>query len=115
MTIVLSQTTGVQGDRDEVAIDLQRLRRHTRAVRDNPDVVHAILSFLLEDPPNASAAREVLGECDWDTQMDLWSCSPTAGGIWTTWQRDALKYGELRRSYDTWLARTGRPDTRSER
>ena len=108
MAITVGQQQGISDD-----IRLHRLRRHTTAVRENLDVVLAILEYLHMEPPNASAAREVLSECDRETQIDLWSCSPTAGGIWQTWMRDALKYGELTRSYDTYLARTGRQDTRS--
>lgn len=92
-------------------IALGRLRRHTAAVRDNPDLVHAILGFLLEDPPNASAAREILELSDQQLAIDLWSQSPTAGGIWQTWMRDALKYGRLdaTNSYSVYRARQGLP------
>ena len=87
------------------------LKRHTAAVRDNQITVLAILQFLFEEPPNASAAREALQECDQDLQTDLWSQSPTAGGIWQTWQRDALKYGdlELTNSYNVHRQRQGTP------
>ena len=87
------------------------LKRHTAAVRDNQITVLAILDFLLDDPPNASAAREALQECDQDVQTRLWSQSPTAGGIWQTWQRDALKYGDLdaTNSYNVHRQRTGTP------
>ena len=87
------------------------LKRHTAAVRDNQITVLAILQFLFEEPPNASAAREALQECEQDVQTDLWSQSPKAGGIWQTWQRDALKYGDidLTNSYNVHRQRTGQP------
>ena len=94
---------------------LSKLKRHTMAVRQNPDLVQAILEFLLEDPPNASAAREVLQTCERQVAIDLWSCSPTNGGIWETWMRDALKYGDVTttNSYAVFRARKGLPPLRT--
>ena len=109
MTLVISEKLepGALIDHDSY------LKRHTAAVRDNQITVLAILGFLFEDPPNASAAREALGECDHDVQTRLWSQSPTAGGIWQTWQRDALKYGDIdaTNSYNVHRQRTGLPPT----
>jgi hypothetical protein len=72
-----------------------KLRRHCEAIRRNKDVLASIFTFLNEDPPNASAAQECLEELSQEDQIALWSVSPTAGGVWHTWERDALKYGDL--------------------
>lgn len=68
-----------------------------------------IFLCLSEEPPNASAAREALEELDHDDQVAVWSCSTSDGGVWETWERDALKYGELTDSYHTWAMRKGIP------
>ncbi len=85
-----------------------KLRRHLLAIRDNQVSVAHIILFLAEEPPNASAAQECLLELDNEIRTDLWSCSTTAGGMWETWQRDALKYGTLDDSYDIYCRRMGR-------
>ncbi len=105
MSLILSQTVEMSPQIDHES----RLKRHTAAVRANQFTVLAILQHLLADPPRASAALECLEECDRDMQIDLWSHSPSAGGIWTTWQREALHTGELGRAYETHRQRIGLP------
>ena len=95
---------------------LTRLRRHVLGLRNNQESVALIVLTLLgyevelhyTGKPNASAAKEMLDELDWDDSIAIWSQSTTAGGFWETWQRDAMKYGELTGSYDTWKARTNK-------
>ena len=93
-----------------------RLRRHTSGLRRNQVPVALIvlalhgynvkLDFMGE--PNASAAKEMLDELGKDS-IDIWSCSTKDGGIWETWQRDAMKYGDLTttNSWNVWQARNG--------
>lgn len=89
-----------------------KLRRHTGAVRDNQIEVALIILYLagyeveLNDTgtPRASAAKEALCELDKQDQINVYSTSTTSGGIWQTWQRDALKNGDLdtTRSWSVW-------------
>ena len=87
-----------------------RRQVHLKAIRENQVSVANMIMFLAEDPPNASAAKECLDELDFDGQKGVWSCSTKDGGMWETWQRDALKYGDLTttNSYSVWKARNGR-------
>jgi hypothetical protein len=86
--------------------DWPKIRRaeHLAAIRRNQVSVAHMILFLAEDPPNASAAKEALDELGEDAR-GVWSCSTKDGGMWETWQRDALKFGELGRSWETWKAR----------
>lgn len=86
--------------KDPQASQLQRLKAHCLAVRRNKDILAHVFMFLSEDPPNASAAQEAFEEIDFDDKIAIWSVSPTAGGIWETWEREALKIGELGRAYE---------------
>ena len=81
-----------------------KLQRQMDAIRRNKHSVGHMFLFLCEDPPNASAAKECLDEIEHKDQTDIWSCSTKNGGVWETWERDALKYGDLdtTRSYETW-------------
>ena len=45
--------------------------------------------------PNASAAKEALDELSYEDSTAIWSVSTTAGSVWKTWERAALKTGEL--------------------
>lgn len=70
------------------------LTKHTEAIRRNKDILAYVFAFLSEDPPNASAAQESFEEiCDAD-KIALY-IAPSKGGIWRTWERDAIKYGSL--------------------
>ena len=81
-----------------------KLRRHLLAIRENQLSVAYMILYLngfdfeitASGPPLASAARECLRELDNHTMTNIWSCSTTSGGIWTTPQRHMLKYGEER-------------------
>jgi hypothetical protein len=86
-----------------------KLQQHVDALRRNKLTIGHIFLFLSEDPPNASAAREALGELSEKDQIAIWSISTKDGGVWETWERDALKYGdlELTGSWWTWCARRG--------
>ena len=78
-----------------------KLRKHTKAIRENQLSVAFMLLALngyecdmhRTDKPNASFAKECLDELDMEGQVGVWSCSTKAGGIWTTEQRRMLKYG----------------------
>ena len=79
-----------------------KLRKHCKAIRENPVSVAFMILYLhgyefelkRTDAPLASAARECLDELGYDG-IDIWSCSTTAGGIWTTEHRNMLKTGEI--------------------
>ena len=93
-----------------------RLRRHLFGLRKNQVSValivlalhgyHVRLEYLGE--PNASAAKEMLDELGGDS-VDVWSCSTKDGGFWETWQRDAMKYGDLTttNSWGVWSQKNG--------
>ena len=91
--------------------ETSKLQRHVDAIRRNKLTFAEIVLFLSEDPPNASAAREALEELDPQDRIDMWSVSTKAGGVWETWERDALKYGDLTTtgSYSTWCQRMNLP------
>ena len=77
-----------------------KLRKHCTAIRENQVSVLYILAALLGyevrriGEPNPEFARECLEEIEFQDQIDIWSCSTKAGGIWTVPQRHMLKYGE---------------------
>ena len=93
-----------------------RLAQHLTGLRNSQVTValivlalhgyHVRLDYLGE--PNASAAREMLDELGKDG-IPIWSCSTKAGGFWETWQRDAMKYGDLTttNSWNVYRARNG--------
>ena len=88
-----------------------KIRKHVDVIRRNKLTFAEIVLFLSEDPPNASAAREALKELDPQDQIDLWSVSTQAGGVWERWERDALKYGDLTttNAYSIHCQRTNNP------
>lgn len=85
-----------------------KLKKLTDAIKRNKDILGHVFLFLSEEPPNASAAQEAFEEIHPDDQICLWSVSPTAGGIWERWERDALKHGRVdaTNSYSVWLRRS---------
>lgn len=87
-----------------------KLREQLKAISRNKDILGHVFLFLSEEPPNASAAQEAFEEISPDDQIKLWSVSPTAGGIWESWERDALKYGRLDATptYETWCRKNNR-------
>ena len=95
--------------------DALYLRRHTQAVREHQISVGLMFLYLqgyevelhYRGEPQVWAAKELLDELGHKEQIALWSQSTTAGGVWETWQRDALKYGDLHttKSWDTWQKR----------
>jgi len=88
--------------------DDSKLRRHCEAIRQNQDIVGAIFEAFSQFPPNASAAKERFDELSHDDQTPIYSVSPRDGGIWETWQRDAIKFGRLdaTNSYAVWERRS---------
>lgn len=81
-----------------------KLRKHMKAIRENQVSVASMILYMhgynvgeLElGSPMPSAARECLQELGKEAMVGIYSCSTTAGGIWTTEQRYMLKYGEVR-------------------
>jgi hypothetical protein len=79
-----------------------RLLKHTEAIRKHQISVGVMLlnlnGYAVElhymGRPLASEAQENLDELGHES-IPIWSCSTKSGGIWTPWQRHALKYGEL--------------------
>lgn len=90
-----------------MTISPSRLLEHTAAISRNKDILADVFKFLSEDPPNASAAQESYREISNTDQIALY-LAPTKGGIWTTWERDAIKYGDLEatNSYAVWQRRS---------
>ena len=109
----MGQFTKVTDGRDSA----RSLREHAEAIRSNQVEVALMMLYLagyeveLNDTgrPRASAAKEVLDELGYEA-IPVWSCSTKAGGIWETWQRDALKHGDLDAtpSWGTWCLRRAR-------
>ena len=80
-----------------------KLRKHCKAIRENQvSVAYMLLALNGYDfdvyytgHPLAEYARECLRELESEPQTGIYSCSPTAGGIWTTPQRKMLFTGEV--------------------
>lgn len=78
-----------------------KLRKHTEAIREHQLSVALMFLYLngydvelhYRGKPLASLAQEALDELGYDG-IPIWSCSTKDGGVWTTWQRKALKTGE---------------------
>ena len=75
--------TGVVGKRYE------RLRRHVRAIRDNPDSWAYLVAAM--DCGDFYKAVEAWIELDGESQRDLWGCAPTFGGFWRKGEREKLR------------------------
>lgn len=92
-----------------------RLEAHTRAIRENQISVALVFLYLqgyevellYMGEPQLDKAKEVWDELPNETKTPLWSVSTTSGGIWETWERDALKYGSLSETsaWDRWNRR----------
>jgi len=67
---------------------LERLKAHNEAVRDNIESIVAIKAYLMND--EYSAAYEAMSEIPDDSKLSLW-ISTKAGGIWTTKERAQMK------------------------
>ena len=86
-----------------------RLLECLGAIRRNKDILADVFLALAEDPPNATRAMESFEEMENEDKIAIWSLSPTAGGIWETWERHAIKTGDLNNSWDVFqLAQTAR-------
>jgi hypothetical protein len=86
-----------------------KLKAHLKAIREYQLEVAEIILLLSQDIPDAEGAREVLSGLPEQAQIDLWSCSTKAGGMWERWQRDCLKYGEVTDAHRIWCERKGIP------
>ena len=84
-----------------------KLKKHCLAIREYKVEVAEMVFYLHANPPNPSAAKEILDELGEDG-VNIWSCSTRDGGIWERWERDALKYGELTEAYEIWRRRNNR-------
>ncbi len=84
-----------------------RFKELTEAIRRNKDILAHVFMFLSTDPPNASAAQESFEEIRDADKIAIFGVSTTKGGIWETWERDALKFGRLdaTNSYAVWQRR----------
>ena len=75
-----------------------KLRKHTKAIRENQLPVACMLAGLhgipidlsLRMEPLIEWARECFEELEPEAQIGVWSCSTKAGGIWTPEQRKIL-------------------------
>ncbi len=72
-----------------------KLLRLLEALRRNKDIIAHVFMHLSNYPPNASAAKECFDELSYEDQTAIWSVSTTAGGVWETWERHAIKFGNL--------------------
>jgi hypothetical protein len=99
-----------RGGRD---MDVPYLRKHTEAIREHQISVALMFLYLqgyqvelhYMGEPQVGAAQELLNEMDDEDHVSLWSMATSKGGVWETWQRDALKFGRLTDSYERWLNR----------
>ena len=84
-----------------------KLRRHCEAIRRNKDIIGSVFIYLSEHPPNASAAEEAFNELNHEDQTAIYSVSTKDGGVWETWERDAVFYGRLdeTKAWDSWNRR----------
>ena len=85
-----------------------RFLKHTAAIRVNQDILGHVFLSLAEHPPNAWGAKEGISEIEFDDQIAVMSISTRDGGVWETWHRDAIKYGDLdtTNSYAVWERRS---------
>jgi hypothetical protein len=91
-----------------------KLLQHTKAIRENKISVALMFLYLQGyevelhyiGKPNASAAKEALDELNYEG-IPIWSCSTTLGSVWETWERDAIKFGDLdaTKSWGVWNRR----------
>jgi len=85
-----------------------KLRKHCKAIRENQVsflyMLAAVLGYEVHrvEGPRPSFARECLEEigmggteAEKQAQIDIYSCSTQAGGVWTPPQRKMLKTGEV--------------------
>ena len=95
-------------DRSQYSSTDSKLKRHLEAIRRNKDIVGHIFLFLSEDPPNASAAMEAFDELPHEDQTLIYSVSTRDGGVWETWERNAIFYGRLdeTNAYAVWQRRS---------
>jgi hypothetical protein len=70
---------------------VERLKAHNEALRDNIESVVAIKAYLLNE--QWGLAYEAVAEIPADDRLKLW-ISTTAGGIWTTKERAQMKSNE---------------------
>ena len=70
---------------------VERLKAHNEALRDNIDSVCAIKAYLLNE--EYEAAYEAVAEIPEEDRLMLW-ISTSAGGIWTTKERAQMKSNE---------------------
>ena len=95
---------GTESEVSRLRKEVTRLKKLTKAVRENKDILADVFLALNEDPPNASRAQESYEEMEFEAKCDSY-LSPSAGGIWETWERHAVKTGELGPSYDVFKRR----------
>ena len=76
---------------EEIESQETRLMRHNSALRDNIQAVASIKELL--DFENYAEALEIWGLLSEQVQSDLW-VAPSKGGIFTTKQRNQIKFGD---------------------
>jgi hypothetical protein len=70
---------------------VERLKAHNAAVRDHIESIVAIKTYLLNG--QYEAAYEAIAEIPDEDKLSLWIAT-TAGGIWTTKEREQMKSNE---------------------
>ena len=100
---------------DELTTTDSKLRRQGEAIRLNKISVGLAFLYLAGyevelhyiGKPNASAAKEVIDELNYETQTAIYSVSTRDGGVWERWERDAIFYGRVdaTNSYAVWERR----------
>jgi|TARA_R110000803_G_scaffold195240_1_gene258433 hypothetical protein len=73
-----------------------KIQRHNQAVRESLQSILVIKDSITTG--DLSTASEAWYELDKDVMTDLW-VSPSAGGIFTTSERDTMKSSEFRKSH----------------
>lgn len=70
-----------------------RLLKHMHAVRKHFHLISFIKNEIHEG--RADSAKEAFSELDNDDQRALYR-APSKGGVWTTAERHAIKFGEIK-------------------
>ena len=95
---------GPESEVSKLRREVTRLKKLTKAVRENKDILADVFLALSEDPPNFTRAYESYEEMAFEPKCDGF-LSMAKGGIWTPWERHTIKEGEPGASYDVFKRR----------